>query len=124
MRGMRVAPLPPVRPNVRVMEQWLMAEASPLELAAVLAAASARLQALAHEKPTTAPVLIDTRPMSGEEFFSRRQAAHLTMDREAALLGVSLKSIWRWENGIVSIPTVKAVAIRSAMPRLQPEAVA
>lgn len=53
--------------------------------------------------------------MTAREFAGRRAASLLTMDQAAKLLGVSLKSVWRWENGEAAIDHFKAAAIRAVL---------
>jgi transcriptional regulator with XRE-family HTH domain len=50
--------------------------------------------------------------MRATEFAARRAAALLTMEETAQLLGVSLKSVWRWENGRSAINQFIAATIR------------
>ena len=50
--------------------------------------------------------------MSAEEFRRLRIDADLTQNRAAELLGVTTRTISRWESGLVPIDPLKAEAIR------------
>lgn len=50
--------------------------------------------------------------MDRTEFRSRRKAAGVTMAQAGALLGVTERTVWRWEHGTSKIDPWKAEAIR------------
>lgn len=53
--------------------------------------------------------------MDRVEFRTRRKAAGLTMARTASLLGVTERTVWRWEHGISGIDVFKAAVIRDLL---------
>ncbi len=53
--------------------------------------------------------------MDRVEFRSRRKAAGLTMAKAARLLGVTERTVWRWEHGCSRIDPWKAQAIRETL---------
>ena len=53
--------------------------------------------------------------MDRVEFRTRRRVAGLTMARTAVLLGVTERTVWRWEHGVSRIDGLKAVAIRERL---------
>lgn len=50
--------------------------------------------------------------MDRQEFSARRKAAGLTMAQAGAVLGVTERTVWRWEHGTSRIDPWKAEAIR------------
>ena len=50
--------------------------------------------------------------MSPEEFLSLRRGAGLTQNQAAAILGVTTRTLCRWESGLTQISLLKAEAIR------------
>ena len=53
--------------------------------------------------------------MDRVEFKARRKAAGLTMAQVGSLLGVTERTVWRWEHGTSRIDGFKAEAIRRAL---------
>ena len=53
--------------------------------------------------------------MGRQEFASRRHAAGLTMVEAGKLLGVTERTVWRWEHGTSHIDSWKAQAIRERL---------
>lgn len=66
------------------------------------------------------PPMLGSEPgMTAREFRARRAASGLTMQECAGRLEVSLKSVWRWENGKSPINVHTAAVIRD---RIRPGA--
>jgi transcriptional regulator with XRE-family HTH domain len=53
--------------------------------------------------------------MGRQEFASRRHAAGLTMVETGKLMGVTERTVWRWEHGTSRIDSFKAAAIRAEL---------
>ena len=53
--------------------------------------------------------------MTSAQFRAHRAACGLTMAVVAKRLGVSLRTVWRWEHGVCQIDRFKAARIRQEL---------
>ena len=55
--------------------------------------------------------------MTGEQLRKKRERLGISQGKCGQLLGVTRQTMWRWEQGLVEIPPLKAPGIEAALDR-------